>query len=97
MAGRSEGEPADTDRFMVAKMENTLFTMDHTSLAKIMPLQCEACPTCMADANAAEIMQTQCEICSASMAKSDVHDLPASDALHPSSGLTSAWVPPGSA
>ena len=28
MAGQSEGEPADTDRFMVVEMENTLFTAD---------------------------------------------------------------------
>ena len=97
MAGRSKGEPTDTDRFMVAEMKNRLFTMDHASRAKIMLLQCEACPTYMADANAAEIMQTQCEICSASTAKSDGHGLPAPDNLHSSPGLTSAWVPPGSA
>ena len=36
MAGQSEGEPADTDRFLVAEIENTLFTVDHAD-GEIMP------------------------------------------------------------
>jgi len=39
MAGQSEGEPADTDRFIVAEMEDTLFTADHADAAEINPTQ----------------------------------------------------------
>ena len=38
MAGQSEGEPADTDHFIV---EDTLFTADHANAAENMPTQCD--------------------------------------------------------
>jgi len=46
MAGQSEGEPADTDRFMVSEIENTLFTADHTDAdpREITPTQRETPP-----------------------------------------------------
>ena len=35
MAGQLEGEPADIDRFIVAEIENTLFTADEPTQLRL--------------------------------------------------------------
>ena len=71
MAGQSEGEPADTHRFMVAEMEDILFTADHANADSAETMQTQhgshpvsmtkadehdSCPASTDHADAAEIM-----------------------------------------
>jgi len=43
MAGQSEGKPTDTDCFIVAEIENTLFTVAHADAADITPDEYDSC------------------------------------------------------
>ena len=69
MAGQSEGEPADTDRFIVAEMEDTLFTADHADAAENMLTQCDSHPVSTTESD-------QPDPCPASTTESDEHDPP---------------------
>jgi len=69
MAGQSEGEPADTDRFIVAEMEDTLFTADHADAAENMLTQRDSRPVSTTESD-------QPDPCPASTTESDEHDPP---------------------
>ena len=76
MAGQSEGEPTDTDRFMVAEIKDILFTADHANSAETMLTQHDSRLASTDHADSAETTQIQNDSYFASMTESDEHDPP---------------------
>ena len=76
MAGQSEGEPTDTDRFMVAEIEDILFTADHADSAETMLTQHDSRLASTDHADSAETTQIQNDSYFTSMTESDEHDPP---------------------